>query len=626
MPARRFDAGVRRTPHFVSLLRGLLLLWGSSLLAGCPSDDSRNPDQPPQRIELVGTVAGGAPAAFAEVISKPATGPTIAVGTNASGRYAMIVEPQAAPFLLQARTVGTTFGQASWYAVATQPGIVNVTPLTTLVVAQLQGDDPSVFYQSLGPSGASDFSAVTQANIAAAHAEVVKRLKRQFGITVPASIASFSTSAFSAVAGDPMDDLLSELKQRLDANGSSFEQLVVDVVEEALRCKAEKLVVSIGGATEELCPANKESAPDPSDASVTIARFVNAMNDALVVRTRGTALLAVEFEREGNVVSTCADSACAGVTLGALDGDGYRSIAFAGTTLTGAAANATLTGSLKTGNGVPPRNCTGTKITYEYSDGRVEIDCLARRVSTPRFARVSYGFFGKNDASRLLDVRADGEAVAWVGIGPSFGGIDYRCKSSACNGVVVGAADAQGRRTVTLENTLLARANGDGTVNTDDAVRVTATLLSAPPPVPPTNACAVPIRLTLTSSDGVVLPLCDINRDGGLSLNDVDGDGVVDQVGTTTLATLTGDQVAPLFDTSANTPASIEFLRNFFDAYPVEYRCLATACAGMSIRRNTEGRYVFELNGATLTEVDPDGGVGDRTLRLDGFIISGLPF
>ncbi len=626
MPARRLDAGVRRAPRFVVLLRGILLLCGSGMLVGCPSDDSRHPEQAPQRIELVGTVAGGAPAAFAEVLSRPAAGPNIAVGTDAGGRYAMIVEPQAAPFLLQARTVGQLFGGSSWFAVATQPGTVNVTPLTTLVVAELQGDNPNVFFDSLGPSGAGDFSAVSQANIDAAHLKVVKRLQRQLGIAVPANITSFSALAFTALPGDPMDDLLSELKRRLDATGTDFEQLVSDVAEESLRCKAEKLRIEIAGEPEELCPANKENAVDPNDASITIARFINAMNDALVVRTRGTSVLAIEFEREGNVLFACADSACNAVTLGELDGEGNRAVAFAGTALAGATGNALLTGTLVSGNGIPPRNCTGSKIIYEYADGRSEVDCLARRVTTPRFARMSFGFFGKNDASRLLDVRADGQSVVWVGIGPSFGGIDYRCKNSDCAGVSVSPADAQGRRTVSLASALLARANGDGTVNTDDTVRVTANLVSAPPPVPPTAACAVPIRLTLTSSDGVVLPLCDIDPDGGLSVNDADGDGINEQVGLNADATLSGDQVSALFDVVVNEPASVEFLRTFFDAYPVEYRCLAATCAGMTMTRNSEGRYIFEFEGTMLREIDPDGGAGDRTLALHGFIISGLPF
>jgi hypothetical protein len=123
---------------------------GSLLLAGCGGGSSSPPSPPTVR----GTAASGAPIAAATVTLKDRNGTSRTATTSATGTYSIDVSGLTTPFLVK---VDHPITLASYYSVGTQAGVVNVTPLTDLIVEE--------FYSVQGLDAATEFATLNAASV-----------------------------------------------------------------------------------------------------------------------------------------------------------------------------------------------------------------------------------------------------------------------------------------------------------------------------------------------------------------------------------------------------------------------------------------------------------------------------
>lgn len=206
---------------------------GSFLLSSCGGSGSgggsRNgnggegPGAPATPPTLSGTVAIGAPLAGATIVITRWDGTTVHAVADANGRYSvdMPAVPPGTRALYMVQSTGPATGPGQYprlYSLATgNRGTVNVTPLTSLLVARLlserQGISPNL-------TALRGLATPSDAQLAALQQEVVSYLRTR---NVDASgVASFISAPFNAAAGDPHDDAIERLAQTL-VNGETIE-------------------------------------------------------------------------------------------------------------------------------------------------------------------------------------------------------------------------------------------------------------------------------------------------------------------------------------------------------------------------------------------------------------------
>jgi hypothetical protein len=115
--------------HLIPSLRGfrLALLGAGLFFAACGGGGGGGASN---AASISGTVATGAPLLHAEVTVKARDGTTITTRTSATdGRYVLSVKGLEAPYFVRVDD-----GSDGLYSVGWQPGVVNVTPLTSMAV------------------------------------------------------------------------------------------------------------------------------------------------------------------------------------------------------------------------------------------------------------------------------------------------------------------------------------------------------------------------------------------------------------------------------------------------------------------------------------------------------------
>ncbi|MBQ0958258.1 hypothetical protein KAK06_04755 [Ideonella sp. 4Y11] len=583
------------------------------LLSACGGGSGvRETPAPATRIMLQGAVVDSAPVAQGAIEVKPLAGVPTSTRRDDSGRYELIVEGLTAPYVLWDET-------AQLAGVALAPGRAPVTPLSHLLLAELQGDDPAHFYQVLGPVGAADFSRIDAAQLADAEQRLLERLQRQLGLTLPADLGRFHDSAFEPVAGDPMMDLISGLHAALAQHGSDLATLVQEVALHGRLCDRARVTLDLGGAHSVFCPMELTSAVDDT-AGTEALHFASPLGDELQVLLRSGAVASVRWLRDGRERAACTGAGCAGLGVGVPDADGHRLLTWKQVRLSGATP-ASVQGRLSSGEGPVQAPCAGRRFSARHTDGLREEECVGQRLVTRQFQRLAHGFTGAVDGSRLLDIRLDGDRVAWISLGRTWGEIEYRCIGRACSGVSVGPAAADGVRRIVLAGTRMVRALGDGQVDPADTVQVEADVLTARTPPAPTDSCPMPILLTLESSDGTVMPLCDTRPGASIGIDDVDGDGRFETVMTDS-TNPESDVVSVVYNLDLAQPTQVTMSRVRVEAFELAYRCRGGDCQGGSVTFTTDLRYRFQFDGTVLDEVLPDGSPGTRHLVLRGTILS----
>lgn len=437
--------------------RGLIAMGLTMLLAGCGEDE------PPQQTAAATPALAGTAAYDDRVTAGPVTAkgtaglPRTASNSSGTNRYSVDLSQLTGPYAL--RWVGSDKNdqQVFLYSVATQAGTANVTPLTTMLFAQLMGQDPTAAYAAFG---ADATEMVTDEKIRAAQAKVTAYLRDVLGVTVRSGEASFITSPFDAIPGDPMFDTMHALDVALAANGATLVTLTQQVAALARLCIEERILIDVAGVQREFCPATKTANRDETDNSIIDYVFSAPTDDTLTVKVRGDEILSAAYVL-ADVVYSCTGSACGGIVLGAVASDRTRALNFTTAALTSTADSAVLNGVLTgaiPGVELPVLPCTTNKFFAILEDSTVIAQCVdafdplnvggtlnTSRGATP--SRAAYVFAdtsGADPSYPQVELVTDGNdsvvSVYFFQYDPAtlVPIIRFACEGDACNGITLG--------------------------------------------------------------------------------------------------------------------------------------------------------------------------------------------
>ena len=510
--------------HFKSLA----ILALAPLLGGCPGETSNVPAQEAvPEVKMTGTESSGVSVEAQFVYAKGTAGTTREVRTTASGGYSVVLTDLTGPYLL-ANTLSPAGDPSLVFltTVAAKPGVANLTPLTTLLTAQLLGLDPSEALTGFNSSPNVETALITDANIKAAQAEVTQFLADAYGLTLKSGAQSFVDAAFTPAAGDPMFDSIVDLNAKLAAKGKTIRAVAQQIAQGIQACQSEAVTLNLNGQDKKFCPVLKSATPEEADVSIVDYLFQDVVQNTLTFKAQGTTVLSGRYQPTGGDPFTC-DSGCVGITLGAPAADLTRAITFtnAGFTSTTAAGTAVLTGTLTSAIPsitLPPLPCSDDRFFVIYPNHDVVGQCISVVNPTGIPATLGGGAgpgrdlysFSLSDPPPTfphMEITVDYStpeptvvSVYYSVNDPDTGLIVNRfaCMLSACNGVSLSTktvATAFGYtfevRKITLSDTVLSGLNEDGTA-TGLSVTARASLnvahdATTPPPAYPTlMACA----------------------------------------------------------------------------------------------------------------------------------------
>lgn len=144
-------------------------VWGrmvallSVLLLGACSDGTSGPAAPASST-LSGTAAVGAPIVGAAITLNCAAGNTLTAMTNTAGGWSVTPSGQTLPCAIQATggTINSVANSTPYHSIAISLGVVNITPLTDMLVANMSRATPTNWFTALSsnPAGVSAFTQV----------------------------------------------------------------------------------------------------------------------------------------------------------------------------------------------------------------------------------------------------------------------------------------------------------------------------------------------------------------------------------------------------------------------------------------------------------------------------------
>jgi hypothetical protein len=598
-------------------------------LGGCLGEGSDQPAQhPASREEVTGTLTDGIATRAGPVAGKGTAGFLRTTRTAASGRYTLSLTQLTGPYLLaNILSAGADPSQLVLTSVATHGGVVNITPLTTLLTAQVLGVAPVNAFSTFTTGGGVSPELITDAAIDTAQVDLTTLLKEILDLD-PGN-AGFIDTPFQAVAGDPMFDAIVALNVRLDAQGKTLAGFARDIANGAKACRTDLLRITVAGTQRKFCPVVRRTTVDPDDHGITEYVFRDVAEDLLALRARDTQVLAATLQLRDGSEYSCAATACAGIVPGAPLEDESRSLAFNGAVLASAQGNAVLTGAMHgavPGVVLPPLSCAENLFYMVFEDRSVVGDCVS--ASDPFHlggtfgsdvgpGRTRWSLTGDADVAAprvevVLDVSGAQASVSSV----YYSDIDpdtfeprnvYVCRSTACSGVTLGpvtinttaaAGYTISVRNITFDHVPLSgyTTEGASTALTGDLTG-SFTLLSTPSTLawPPPGACGPGEDPVAAETGGAQFNLCIAQNlpDFGLWYRFVyDNQDETLQVFASNEA---GDQqIQVLLDHGAVTEMNAW-------VGGAQFSCRADACAGISLSA-------------------PDGN-GDRKLSLAGTVL-----
>ncbi|MDT7838412.1 hypothetical protein [Aquabacterium sp. OR-4] len=642
---------------FAGVATGLLL----ALLQACggAAGDAESPAAEARLPELSGRVSNGATATQVATLqitvkgqvgtARTAEGRSAAV---AGGDYLASLDQLSGPYLLSDSALSPS--SLSLYSVATRAGTANLTPLSTLLVAELLGTEPGPYFEALGTRGG--FTAADDAAVAAAEQRVRRYLKREFGFEIPASVSGFASTPFARTVGDPMYDTLTALVARV-GSGGDIGAVVAALGQESGRCKLERVDVVAAAGSDDLCPFSKTNEADADDAGVRVLRFVSRRGDVLSVRLRGTVVLQVQRVTAEGVSSACEGAACTGVSVGTPAGDQTQTIALAATPLLGSGGSQALTGTLRTsapGISLPGLPCTSNRFYLIHTAaGSAEGYCAsgddfglgtAGQSQPSGETRRNYTF-SDGMGGPSLEVVTQGStvlrALVYTVYANSGSVARYQCRGD-CTGVSLGATRVDQSlgvpvllQPVRFDRAVLAAVLPDGSLSSTDSVTVEATLTSfyvndPATPVPQPVACApgAALVLALPSDQGQPVPVCEPADTQGFTLRyaTLDADGNTSYLANSLLSDGFGGYAMGNGIAVTLSPTGALLSVSFEPSQGPRYQCLGAACAGVSLGSpDGLGERSIGFNATVLQEVGSAGLPADRRATLNGSMIATPP-
>lgn len=640
MRSARVDRPVRRATAWL-LAAGLVLL---SACGGSTSDVEAPPAATrseltgtvtPGYVEEVDTTAGPVPRGAVTVSVRGSAGimrTSDSFGAGPAQQHRTSLAELSPPYMLSSPLIDGSF----LTSVATGSGHANVTSLTTLLTAQLLGADPHTSFLGYGAESTVLISRITDAQIAEAQARVTAYLEGTLGVTVRSGTASFITSPFTAVAGDPMYDTLVALHEHLLAQGSTLTALSQTLADEARLCLTEKLRITQAGQTRDFCPRTKAGEPETDDATVLRYVFTSSSGETLTVRLRGDTVLSISLQPTSGPASTCQASACRGVTLGTPSADQSRSIGFSGTAL----GSATLDGSLTLpipGVSLPVLPCDNNRYALVLPDRSVDAACVDTddpigvggvMGGAAGLPRVGFSLGGAlqiyvvdNQVTRITYLRPYAPAG---GSAPIY----FECQAEDCAGAVFGPATINSDlgvdltiRDLSLTGISLQAVNADGSAAAGVAPATlqgkftTITYIDPSEISPPPNDCAGTTDRFVAQPDyrAEAVPICPLPGDTRTLAQD-DGSLAISVIGFVPLGS------NPLLSLTARDGVALQITL----IASGEFTC--SPCTQASVGApNAQGERVVSFQGTLLKEVGPAGLPGDHAMTLTGSFVAPPP-
>ncbi len=201
------------------IFSGVLALGGCG---GGSSDSSSPAAATTAPITLTGTAAGGIAIAGGTVTAKCASGTGTAT-TAADGTYTLTFTGTP-PCMLQV-TDPNNAANVYYSAVDAGTTTANITPLTTLVVANALGADPATAYAGFSSTTASN---ITSSTLSAAVTNVSTALASSLNITIPSGtnpLTATFTAATEVTTGSALDSTIDALVTALAAANTQISTL-----------------------------------------------------------------------------------------------------------------------------------------------------------------------------------------------------------------------------------------------------------------------------------------------------------------------------------------------------------------------------------------------------------------
>lgn len=187
-------------------------MLASLIVVGCGGGGG---DSPAASTTLSGTAAVGAPIVGATVTVKCAAGTALSniPSTSATGAWTVTLSGQTLPCAVSVSggTVNGVANTTAYQSIANSLGTVNVTPLTSLLVANLAGTStPDTWFTGLTPA---QLSAITTTQVSTSLAN----LRTALNLTALNTIDPI-TLPFNPASGVVMDDILTALGSAMVSN------------------------------------------------------------------------------------------------------------------------------------------------------------------------------------------------------------------------------------------------------------------------------------------------------------------------------------------------------------------------------------------------------------------------
>ena len=627
--------------------RGLLALWLAlqALLVACGGGGAPS-QEAVVRNEMVGSIFGLATAGSGEQLSDPVARGAAGLQRTAAQpplqhTYAVSLTDLTGPYALRARTALGPLAETH-FSLAVQRGVANITPLSTLLVAQLYGQDPAAVFDGFGAGGATDTSRVDADTLAQAQAGVAAFVLDTLGVDLALGDINVITTPFEGNAAQAMTRAMAGIHTALQQRGQTWAGFTQALAQAARLCLVERLALTRNRQTGDFCPQTKRAVPRAGDPSVIDHTFVDRHGQTLRLATRAEAVLAIHFEARDGSIARCEVGACAALALGPAQPDLTRLLQFKALTLAGPEGATTLEGSLHSavpGVELPVLPCDSNLFYVVLPDASVAASCvdpdpggfgLGGTLSSltgvaPSRASYVFALTDTTDPTRpQVSVTTDANdavlAVEFIDFDPD--GFTPRrrfvCQGAGCNGVTLGPVttntDVFGEdlpvliRSVEFRDTRLAgyAVNGDptGTEATLKASLTTAYLNDFEITYPPSAACPDDTQPVTVTAEGGAFDTC-VPRSAQASLAD-DGVDVELSLGRFDTATL----VLTLRDGLLwRARLSIDLVGSF--------QCDA-GCPGLQLSApDAQGRRQLAITSAALHERLYGPVSGPRSLVLD---------
>lgn len=272
------------------IFSGMLALAGCGSSGGSSTTATPAPTPTAAPITLTGTAAGGAaiPGATVNAICASGTGTAT---TGATGNYSLTLTG-IAPCMLQ---VTDPNNAANVYYSAAPAGTTaaNITPLTTLVVANALGTNPATAYTGFGSSTASN---ITTGTLSAAVTNVSTALVA-VGVTIPAGtnpLTATFTAATEATSGSALDQQIDTLMSSLANANVSLSKLITAVAAPNATASAVTSAVSTLAASSGISSSTLTSTA-AAGSSTTVSCPYATSGNYLIAGVGDTAFQQISF-------------------------------------------------------------------------------------------------------------------------------------------------------------------------------------------------------------------------------------------------------------------------------------------------------------------------------------------